>query len=61
MTSTAVDLVTRAVKAAIAAAGPGLYAVACSGGADSIALADAAIDVAGGSHVVVIAIDHGLA
>lgn len=40
--------------------GAGLYAVACSGGADSLALADAAIRVAGGQHVVVVTIDHGL-
>jgi tRNA(Ile)-lysidine synthase len=34
--------------------------VACSGGADSLALAHAMIAVAGAPHVVVIAIDHGL-
>ena len=38
----------------------GLYGVACSGGADSLALADAAIRAAGGAHVVVVTIDHGL-
>src|SRR4051794_29733037 len=43
-----------------AAAGPGLYGVACSGGADSMTLADAAIEIAGASNVVVLHIDHGL-
>jgi len=49
-----------AVRAALAAAGPGLAGVACSGGADSMALADAAIEVAGASGVVILTIDHGL-
>jgi tRNA(Ile)-lysidine synthase len=49
-----------AVRAALAAAGPGLAGVACSGGADSMALADAAIEVAGPSGVAVLTIDHGL-
>jgi tRNA(Ile)-lysidine synthase len=40
--------------------GPGLCGLACSGGADSIALADAAIAELGPSNVVVIHIDHGL-
>ena len=40
--------------------GPGLYGLACSGGADSLALADAAIAVLGAHNVVVITIDHGL-
>jgi tRNA(Ile)-lysidine synthase len=40
--------------------GPGLFGVACSGGADSIALADAAIAELGASAVVVIHVDHGL-
>lgn len=39
---------------------PGPIGVACSGGADSIALADAAIELAG-DRVVVATIDHGLA
>jgi tRNA(Ile)-lysidine synthase len=56
MTST----VHRAVESAIQKIGQGLLAVACSGGADSMALADAAIDVAGAANVVVLAIDHGL-
>lgn len=50
-----------AVRAALAREGPGLYGVACSGGADSIALADAAIELAGAPHVAVLTIDHGLA
>jgi tRNA(Ile)-lysidine synthase len=40
--------------------GPGLYGVACSGGIDSMALADAAITELGASNVVVIHVDHGL-
>nr|HEX4313278.1 tRNA lysidine(34) synthetase TilS [Kofleriaceae bacterium] len=50
-----------AVAACLHAIGPGLYGVACSGGADSLALADAAIEVAGAAHVAVMTIDHGLA
>jgi tRNA(Ile)-lysidine synthase len=60
-----------AVRAALAAlaAGPpdrlwrdddALVGVACSGGADSMALADAAIEVAGAARVAVLTIDHGL-
>jgi tRNA(Ile)-lysidine synthase len=61
MTTTApVDLLVAAVNAQIGRVGPGLYGVACSGGADSIALADATIRAAGARHVVVLAIDHGL-
>lgn len=54
------DLLVAAVDAQIRRVGPGLYGVACSGGADSMALADAAIHAAGAAHVVVLAIDHGL-
>ena len=54
------DPVRAAVARAIAERAPGLFGLACSGGADSMALADAAIAVAGAPHVVVIAIDHGL-
>jgi tRNA(Ile)-lysidine synthase len=51
-----------AVRAGLAGSGPaGLIGVACSGGADSIALADAAIEVAGAPRVAVLTIDHGLA
>ena len=39
---------------------PGLFGLACSGGADSMALADAAIAVHGAANVIVIHIDHGL-
>lgn len=61
MTTTApVDLLIAAVNAQIGRVGPGVYGVACSGGADSLALADATIRAAGASHVVVLAIDHGL-
>src|SRR3569832_925730 len=49
-----------AVNAAIGQVGPGVYGVACSGGADSIALADAAIAVVGAPNVVIVTIDHGL-
>jgi tRNA(Ile)-lysidine synthase len=54
------DPLTTAVKAARDRVGSGLYGVACSGGADSLALAHALIAVAGAPHVVVITIDHGL-
>jgi len=61
MTTTAsVDLLIAAVNAQIRRVGPGLYGVACSGGADSLALADVAIRAAGAAHVVVLSIDHGL-
>jgi len=61
MTTTApVDLLIGAVNARIGRVGPGVYGVACSGGADSIALADATIRAAGAAHVIVLAIDHGL-
>ena len=49
-----------AVRVALGTIGQGLYGVACSGGADSVALADATIEVAGAPHVVVLVIDHGL-
>ena len=61
MSSTApVDPVSAAVNAAIGRVGPGLYGVACSGGADSMTLAHATIAAAGAAHVVVISIDHHL-
>ncbi|HET7500622.1 MAG TPA: tRNA lysidine(34) synthetase TilS [Kofleriaceae bacterium] len=59
-TTPPVDLLVAAVSAQIGRLGPGLYGVACSGGADSLALADATIRAAGAAHVVVLAIDHGL-
>jgi tRNA(Ile)-lysidine synthase len=40
--------------------GSGLIGVACSGGADSLTLADAACDVCGAGNVVVVHVDHGL-
>jgi tRNA(Ile)-lysidine synthase len=61
MTTTAPgDLLITAVNAQIRRVGPGLYGVACSGGADSLALADAAIRAAGAPNVVILSIDHGL-
>ncbi|HVK87123.1 MAG TPA: tRNA lysidine(34) synthetase TilS [Kofleriaceae bacterium] len=64
MTSTPVRSNAAAVKPAVRAAidriGPGVYGVACSGGADSMALAHAAVEVAGAPHVVVLIVDHGL-
>jgi tRNA(Ile)-lysidine synthase len=61
MTTTGpVDLLIAAVNAQIRRVGPGLYGVACSGGADSLALADAAIAAAGPTNVVALSIDHGL-
>jgi len=59
-TTLSVDLLIAAVNAQIRRVGPGLYGVACSGGADSLALADAAIRVAGPVNIVVLSIDHGL-
>lgn len=54
----------RIVRAAVNAwndrLGPGLFGLACSGGADSMALADAAIEVCGAASVIVIHVDHGL-
>lgn len=44
----------------LAPIGEGVVGVACSGGADSIALADVAIDVAG-DNIIAITIDHALA
>jgi tRNA(Ile)-lysidine synthase len=55
-----VTLVRAAVQRFAAMLGPGLYSVACSGGADSMALADAACATWGAAHVVVITVDHGL-
>ncbi|CAN5130946.1 hypothetical protein BH11MYX1_BH11MYX1_48430 [soil metagenome] len=49
-----------AVNAAIGELGPGLYGIGCSGGVDSMALADAAIAVAGAPNIVVVTIDHAL-
>jgi len=56
----AVGTLRAAVDAAIGEVGPGLYGIACSGGVDSMALADAAIAVVGPTHIVVVTIDHGL-
>ena len=56
----AVDPVRAAVKGAADRLGPGLYGIACSGGADSLALAHATIAVVGAAHVVVLTIDHQL-
>jgi tRNA(Ile)-lysidine synthase len=53
--------IDHAVSAALAAVGPGLYGVACSGGGDSMTLADSVIRNAGAANVVVLTIDHGLA
>jgi tRNA(Ile)-lysidine synthase len=49
-----------AVRAAIDRIGAGLYGVACSGGADSVALAHAAIVEVGPPNVVILVVDHGL-
>ena len=56
-----IALVSDAVRGWLDRLGPGRFGVACSGGIDSIALADAAIAVAGADHVVVVTVDHGLA
>ncbi len=54
------DPVDHAVRAWVHHVGPGLYGVACSGGADSMALLHATIAAAGAPHVIALAIDHGL-
>ena len=59
-TTPPVDLLVAAVNAQIGRVGPGLYGVACSGGADSMALADAAIRAAGAANIIILSIDHGL-
>ena len=53
--------IDRAVIAALEMISPGRCGVACSGGADSMTLADAVIRNAGADRVVVLTIDHGLA
>ena len=55
-----VSTIRREVNRWYAQLGPGLYGLACSGGADSMVLADAAITELGADNVVVITIDHGL-
>ncbi|MCW5806901.1 MAG: tRNA lysidine(34) synthetase TilS [Deltaproteobacteria bacterium] len=56
------DPIASAVAAALAplSARAGAIGVACSGGADSLVLADAVIEAAGAERVVVLVIDHGL-
>ncbi len=64
MPSTPVDRAVRAVRRAVARAvaegAPALFGVACSGGADSMALADATIAIAGARHVIIFIIDHAM-
>ncbi|HEY5951866.1 MAG TPA: tRNA lysidine(34) synthetase TilS, partial [Kofleriaceae bacterium] len=60
MSSDPVSTLRAAVKLWNDRLAPGLFGLACSGGADSMALADAAIAELGASNVVVIHIDHGL-
>jgi tRNA(Ile)-lysidine synthase len=55
-----VSMVRAAVKRWHDQLGPCLFGLACSGGADSIALADAAIAECGANNVIVIHVDHGL-
>lgn len=55
-----VSIVRAAVKLWNARLGPSLFGLACSGGADSMALTDAAIAECGPSNVIVIHVDHGL-
>ncbi|MBV8757707.1 MAG: tRNA lysidine(34) synthetase TilS [Deltaproteobacteria bacterium] len=55
-----VSTIRRAVNRWSGQLGPGLFGLACSGGADSMALADAAIEEVGAANVVVITIEHGL-
>jgi len=54
-----VRTVRRAVEAAIAGLGGAPLGVACSGGPDSVALADAALAIAG-DRVTLLHVDHGL-
>ena len=49
-----------AVVSALGTIEPGACGVACSGGADSMALAHAVVAAAGGANVVVLTVDHGL-
>jgi tRNA(Ile)-lysidine synthase len=60
MSSDPVSTVRAAVKLWNDRLGAGLFGLACSGGADSMALTDAAIAELGANNVVVIHIDHGL-
>jgi tRNA(Ile)-lysidine synthase len=55
-----VSTLRAAVKLWIDRLAPGLFGLACSGGADSMALADAAITVVGANNVVILHVDHGL-
>jgi tRNA(Ile)-lysidine synthase len=55
------DALERSVSAAIAQIrGPGPVGVACSGGPDSMALAEATVRAAGAGRVTIVTIDHGL-
>lgn len=55
-----VELVVAAVRAALAPQLPATFGIACSGGADSVVLADAAALAVGEAAVVVLHVDHGL-
>jgi tRNA(Ile)-lysidine synthase len=55
-----VSMVRAAVKQWYAWRGPGLIGLACSGGTDSMALADAAVAELGANNVILIHVDHGL-
>jgi tRNA(Ile)-lysidine synthase len=55
-----VSMVSAQVKHYKQLLGPGLIGLACSGGTDSMALADAAIAEWGATNVIVIHVDHGL-
>ena len=54
------DAIAAAVRAALDEIGAGAIGVACSGGADSMALAHAVIAARGAREVVVVHVDHGL-
>jgi tRNA(Ile)-lysidine synthase len=54
------DPIATAVRAALDELGAGAVGVACSGGADSMALAHAVIAARRGRDVVVVHVDHGL-
>jgi tRNA(Ile)-lysidine synthetase-like protein len=55
-----VDLVVAAVRAAMGPLLPATFGIACSGGADSLVLADAAALALGSVATVLLHVDHGL-
>lgn len=58
--SSPIEDVQRAVALALTPLRPARVGIACSGGADSLVLADAAVEVAGAASIVLLHVDHGL-